>query len=103
MSMREVSDKCQGAVCRIWDKCGGWAWCEGIGKGTRFDSRDWDFERSDQDPAPISDKGPRRREEGVGDRDGNLERHDQVPTGVGRGEGGGGGNDFGQVRGLGLV
>ena len=67
VSMREVSDKCQGAVCRIWDKCGGWAWCEGIGKGTRFDSRDWDFERSDQDTAPVSDKGPRRREEGVGD------------------------------------
>ena len=41
----------------ISDKCGGWAWCEGIGKG--IDLTVGDLERSDQ--APISDKGPRRR------------------------------------------
>ena len=45
---REVSDKCQGVVWRIWHKCGGWAWREGV------DSRDGDLEgRTDQ--APISD------------------------------------------------
>ena len=56
---REVSDKCQGVVWRIWDKCGGCVWREGV------DSRDGDLEGRDR---PSADFGLGFKEEGGGCR-----------------------------------